>query len=249
MITGDFNSRCSNTDDFIIFDNYLDNNNQLSNDVFIPKRVSKDHVIDVHGKRLIELCQSTSFIIGNGRLHNDRDIGDYTFHSRMSSSVVDYILLYPPDIKHITKFNIEELTEFSDHCGISFSLKCYEEVIPCSTDTNSQTMYISFDENKIDKFLQNLSLKNDEISILTDQLERSDDVDNLSQQFVSILQECSLKVFGKTQSNVNKPTNNTNINKPWFNAECYNAKKQFNKSRNAFNRDKSNVTAKRISIR
>jgi len=59
---GYFNSRCSNLDDFITFDNCLDNNNQLSNDVYIPPRDSKDHVIDMRGRRLIELCQSTSFI-------------------------------------------------------------------------------------------------------------------------------------------------------------------------------------------
>ena len=67
LITGDFHSRCSNLEGFITFDNYLVNNNQLSNDVYIPPRVSKDHVIDMRGRRLIELFQSTSFILSDGR--------------------------------------------------------------------------------------------------------------------------------------------------------------------------------------
>ena len=155
----------------------------------------------MHGRRLIELCQSTSFILGNGRLHNDRGIGDYTFHSRIGSSTVDYVLLYSPDIKYITKFEIEEITEFSDHCGISFSVQCNEEELSDSNNNvNPQTMYIVFDETKVDRFIQDLSLKNESFSLLTNELE------------------------------------------PWFNAKCYSSRKQFTKTRNAFNRDRSNAT-------
>lgn len=94
FITGDFNSRCANVTDFIEYDRYINNNNELSNSVYIPPRVSKDHVLDRFGNRLIELCKATSFIIGNGRLHSDAYTGDYTFHSYKGSSVVDYLLLH-----------------------------------------------------------------------------------------------------------------------------------------------------------
>ena len=109
------------------------------------------------------------------------------------------MLLYPPDIKYITKFEIEEITEFSDHCGISFSVQCNEEELSDSNNNvNPQTMYIVFDETKVDRFMQDLSLKNESFSLLTNELESSNNVDNVTQQFVSILQDCcSLHVFGK----------------------------------------------------
>ena len=37
-------------------------------------RASQDHVTDTHGQRMIALCKSTSFVIGNGRLHNDESV-------------------------------------------------------------------------------------------------------------------------------------------------------------------------------
>ncbi|KAH3840655.1 hypothetical protein DPMN_114109 [Dreissena polymorpha] len=44
-------------------------------------------MFDAYGKRLIECCQSSSLIIGNGRLHSDRDIGELSFYSYSGRSV------------------------------------------------------------------------------------------------------------------------------------------------------------------
>ena len=121
FITGDLNSRCSNVCDVLDFDMYIDDE-ELSNRVYIPPRASKDHVIDTNGKRLIELCQSTSFIIGNGRLHDDLNVGEFTFHSHRGSSLVDYLLLEPKDIFLVSNFKILQPNELSDHSGILFSL-------------------------------------------------------------------------------------------------------------------------------
>ncbi|KAH3771419.1 hypothetical protein DPMN_172736 [Dreissena polymorpha] len=85
-------------------------------------QIVKDHVIDTNCKRLIELCQSTSFIIGNGRIHEDLNIGEFTFHSHRGSSLVDYLLLEPKDIILISNFKILQRNELSDHSGILFSL-------------------------------------------------------------------------------------------------------------------------------
>lgn len=69
------------TDKILDFDIYIDNDNDLSNYSNVPPRVSKDHVTDLYGRRLIEFCQSTSFVIGNSRLYNDPGIGDCTYYS------------------------------------------------------------------------------------------------------------------------------------------------------------------------
>jgi exonuclease III len=122
FVTGDLNSTCSNDPDTLDFDIFLEVDSQLSDFVYTPPRVSVDHVIDTNGRRLLDLCQSASIIIGNGRLHNDRGIGDYTFHSINGSSVVDYLLLGADTIEYISHFEILPTTEFSDHSGISFNI-------------------------------------------------------------------------------------------------------------------------------
>jgi hypothetical protein len=120
FIVGDLNSRTSNECEILRYDEYIDNDDQLIN-VNIPPRVSRDTTIDSFGKRLIEFCQSVSFVIANGRIHKDRFAGDFTFHSQNGSSVVDYLLSHRDCLHSVTDFTILEPNEFSDHNGIHFT--------------------------------------------------------------------------------------------------------------------------------
>ena len=70
---------------------------------------------------MIALCKSTSFVIGNGHLHNDESVGEITFYSKNGSSVVDYFLLQKQDFSYVIDFRILNQNEFSDHSGLSFS--------------------------------------------------------------------------------------------------------------------------------
>ena len=72
---------------------------------------------------MIALCKSTSFVIGNGRLHDDDNIGEFTLCSKNGSSVVDYFLLQKQDFLYVTDFKILNQNEFSDHSGLSFSFE------------------------------------------------------------------------------------------------------------------------------
>ena len=63
--------------------------------------------------------------IANGRLHNDRNIGKYTFCSYNGQSVVDYLLLNFSDFDCISYFDVLDFNEYSDHAPmtLNFSLK------------------------------------------------------------------------------------------------------------------------------
>ena len=74
----------------------------------IPQHTSRDHVIDTKGKQLLTLCQATSLIIGNGRLHSNNGIGDYAHNG---ASTVDYLILGAHDLDNITDFAIMEMNE------------------------------------------------------------------------------------------------------------------------------------------
>ena len=75
-----------------------------TNLITVTTRVNKDHVLDRKGKQLLELCQATSLIIGNGRLHNDLGIGEYTYHTHNGASVIDYLLFNANDLKLVSDF-------------------------------------------------------------------------------------------------------------------------------------------------
>ena len=94
----------------------------MSKFVNIPPRVSKDIVIDRNDRRLIQLYQSTSSIIGNGRLGSDLHSGDFTYHSIHGSNVVDYCILNIDDFYCITGFWVLQPNEYSDHSGIAINL-------------------------------------------------------------------------------------------------------------------------------
>jgi len=85
-------------------------------------RANSDHVTDSHGRRILDSCKVTDLRIGNGRLHNDIH-GELTFHSHNGTSPLDYLLLNSNDFQHISHFQIDNVSEFSDHCGLSFSIR------------------------------------------------------------------------------------------------------------------------------
>ena len=60
---------------------------------YFPLRKSRDIVLDNYGRRLLDLCKSTDLLIANGRLGDDKDIGEFTYVTSRGRSVVDYLLL------------------------------------------------------------------------------------------------------------------------------------------------------------
>lgn len=195
-------------------------------------------MIDTYGKRLIELCQSASIVIGNGRLHSDLDIGDYTFHSRNGSSVVDYLLLNADDMQYISDFKILDPNEFSDHSGIAFNMigkSIHQQNI---SEHENYITFIKWDDKKINDFQQLLHTKNDELLKLIENVNQWD-INNLTNAFTNVLQECTDTIFKQTRTNNNEPSRKHRAYNPWFNADCYNARKEFKRTRNIFLRNKN----------
>lgn len=70
-ISGDMNGRTSNFSDILNFDRFLENNDLFTDTSHIPMRFNKDLAIDSHGRKLLDMCKSTGYIIANGRLGED----------------------------------------------------------------------------------------------------------------------------------------------------------------------------------
>ena len=93
FLTGDFNGHISNFSGNLDFDRYLENNDLFMNVSKIPQRTNKDDTLDSHGRKLLDLCKRTSFVVANGRLGNDYNIGEVIYCSMKGVNTVDYILV------------------------------------------------------------------------------------------------------------------------------------------------------------
>ena len=103
--------------------------------------------------------------------------------------------------------------------------------------------YIKWDDLKVAQFQQLLSSKQNLLEELKDMVCNNDNIDEILSSFTDILQETTLNVFGKKSSmpgNENRKLHTRNKQK-WFNEECHNARKEFNKARNAFTRNKTAI--------
>lgn len=246
FITDDFNSRTSNAIDLLDFDKYLDEERDFSNfsDLQIRDRVNKDHVLDPSGRRLLLLCQTSNLIIANGRVLSDCSSGEFTYCSHNGLSVVDYLLLNPNDVQHLTDFKVLEFNEFSDHAPIYFTFK-FRSVIEnaiytTTTNTTKCGDQIGFDESKVPIFRTELINNHENLQLLVESV-NSGPVDSIVQSFTSFLYENSTNVFGlKITASSSKLKDNYPRNE-WFNEDCYKSKQEFKNARNTFLKHKSDV--------
>ena len=116
------NSRSVNESDCLDFDRYLDDEDTVLNDNILQPGVNSDQVLDIHGRHLLLLCQTSGLFITNGRVHECRTTGAHTFIALNEMSTVDYLLANLSDLKRLSNFKILNLNEFSDHAQVFLSL-------------------------------------------------------------------------------------------------------------------------------
>ena len=196
--------------------------------VNITARASCDHVTDCQGKRLIELCLATSLVIGNGRLHSDRGIGDFTFHSKNGSSVVDYVLLNFDDFDCLSNFCILPPNEFSDHSGLELSLTGIENSLQEDEISEAKTeRVIKWDDSKIEDFKTCLSNNIDDFNIIKQMIYDNENIDLISEKFINKLFDCTDEIFGESYVHKINKNHTGKTNEPWFNNDGYEARNKF----------------------
>ena len=161
FITGDFNSMSAEESDILDFDTYLAEEEldvDIDRDYEMTDRKNKDKVLDKNGRKLLLLCQSGNLIIANGRLHSDRNIGEFTYCGHNGLRTVDYLLLNPNDASSLSDFNILLFNEFSDHAPIhiSFPLKLSTNNPEKPTCENPDTCADRFNQSRASIFRNKL---------------------------------------------------------------------------------------------
>ena len=242
FLTGDFNGRISNFSDILDFDRYLENNDLFMDVSQIPPRTNKDNNLDSHGRKLLDLCKSTSFVVTNGRLGDDYNIGDVTYCSTKSVSTVDYLLVPITELSLIHTFQVLPFNEFSDHAPLFFSFAGLGSNIDSLINETDSTTDEKIFWNTVNEtlFLEKLKEKHD----LFTTIENSDaSINDKVENFSMLLAETTFTVFGKTfKTRKGEMPNSKKHKSVWFDEECENARKDFTRTRNNFLKNKNDET-------
>ena len=245
ILTGDFNARTGEMNDFLDRDDILDDTGgditiieQMKLHNINIKRKTMDRITNNFGHKLIDFCISQELLLLNGRKDFDAGIGKVTCRN---ISVVDYVITKPYLFKSLTNFSIGEFCEcISDvHSAIYFDLIYDKSSI---NSEKQKDINVRTDENKVitpkwkagidDLYLKELddsNIENVRIS-LNEVLQNAENIDQnkidiLTASVTDIMSEAAKKIgiIKPVRKKYIKRTNKTQTkknSKEWFNKEC-----------------------------
>ena len=253
LLCGDFNSRSSNSPDYVVDDDSVHMSvlpDEYVSDTQLPRFSEDTGHTNNNGLLLLDFCKQTGLRIMNGRVGNDRRIGRYTFVGSRGSSVVDYVLASQSLFDYIKDFEVQDPNILSDHCCIDFSLDFSCDYENFDVEDNEQVK---------SKYVWNTDLKGEFLNRLhepsiVDRLEHlnfdiagchgNDDIELCVWSFIDVLDEVSNPLFSKKISNFrNAPENNyqdKETNQPWYTDECREKQFYFYKMLQKFREGKTN---------
>ena len=254
VLIGDFNARTGLMSDFVSIAPALIDECGLESDVDVEgvfkkynipiERFNEDLTVNKNGKKLIELCEITDLKIINGRIGNDQGKGKFTCYTGMGRSTIDYCLISPDLIKHIANFEINDFERaLSDsHCGMNVgiyispdkALSTAKQKEPSFKNSNVISFSLKWDAEKQEMYKANFDLPKineliDTIDNLDTQTASEGDVESISLEFKNLfIDSARLTGLRKETRFINSKRNkNTKISKPWFDTECYKARKSY----------------------
>lgn len=246
-IAGDTNCRIGTMRDFVLSDPYLNNIFDIDEEIQADidrhrilenlsirlERNSKDHRSNSHGMRLIEILRTNNLFILNGRLFDDKDIGQFTFRNK---TVIDYVFATAECFQQINAFKIVESDSlFSD----GHNALCWEISVPKKAYT-SENSYMHFRTKPFWKTELsasfNANLDADVINNINCQLDQFPQshhtIEQVTYEIQKLFQNAAEKTFPQcieaqfTTSSIN--------NKPWFGPKCHRARKNYHDAKSTY---------------
>jgi hypothetical protein len=100
-------------------------------------RISRDSVVNARGKLLIDFMACSNLSILNGNMVGDI-FGEFTCHNYNGCSVVDYVSVTQTLYHSVSKFEVLDLTPYSDHKPCKCVVKIRNDFISPDWILNSQ---------------------------------------------------------------------------------------------------------------
>ena len=237
-LTGDFNARTGEHQDYVPnigLNRFVSTPDPVDIACSLPSRTNDDKLCNPFGLKLLTVCKENNLSILNGRLEK----GHFTYHglnrNKPVASTVDYLICNSDNYESVDNFCVCDISEFSDHCCIVFSLNVNKTM---NTSTNPyEKKKIIWDNMHTEVFHANLFAKAGDFILLNDKLLSGDiTINECMDGFSSLMHDISTKTYAK--STFDKSNKTKNVKPPWFNNECklvktafYDAKRLFNCAR------------------
>ena len=123
MLCGDFNTRISNSQDFITVTDKHNTFDNLTTQIDIQRK-RFDSEINSNGQKLIQLCKDNSLRIANERCFGDSLRKCTFFFAQGNKSLVDYTLSDDSFLKSLDSLIEKKPPSYlSDHCQVVTSIK------------------------------------------------------------------------------------------------------------------------------
>ncbi|UYV71607.1 hypothetical protein LAZ67_8003842 [Cordylochernes scorpioides] len=190
-----------------------------------PERKSRDPVLSKHWEQLINFLDNNLLTIINGRTISDKT-GNCTFISSRGSSVVDYFIVSYSLLEHVVDLKVDN-NPYSDHLPLTINMSNLSNL-----KRTKETVYPCFERyrwapDNTSLFSQNL----DNNIVSTDQ-----NLDSLVNTFSKQILNAMLAADMRIKVRPGRPKS-----KPWYNRECYLAKKSAKASLTTFKETNTDV--------
>ncbi len=229
-ICGDLNGRtgeANDTPDNHLFNNFFfdDSNTVFDNlqesDTKLPVRHSEDKTCNTQGRSLLSVFKESDLRVVNGRHVHDAT-GKYTFYRDEPRSVIDYLIVQSGNFNNVLSFSVHTKLPDSDHCPISFSIKCHFPKSAPKKPVYSAKTYTKYKWNiaSIEKFHENLwdtqGLKYTDNFF--NSMELLEPPEQVAEKFCELIRQAAERCLDKS-----KPGDAKNKSFPvnkWFDADC-----------------------------
>ena len=152
-------------------------------------------------------------------------------------------MLKNDDFVNIDHFDVLLPNEYSDHCALYISIKRTRPPVEQTNQNKSSELYLRWDESLGQIFRTDLLNNVSQIRLLTNNLENHP-IGESVQSFIAFMQDFAFKSFGKNREAPTGLSNKRKQNKNWFNTECYEARRELNRARNKYVRNRNDNNRK-----
>ena len=219
LFLGDFNCRTGTLADYYNFENNVPVLEEFENvfDHFCSQRISCDTTVSCSGRRLLEFCKDYSVYIVNGRVGQDKNVGNYTYIGPNGCSLIDYILASREVFESILDFCVDSRTE-SPHLPVwvqlPLKIKRHIERISHLMKSNSCPQAYSRSPRDIQAFIENIKTNFTGSFLSSVMMKKEDLSEDINVIISNIVDKLKCSAIHKTRSNISK------TQPVWFDREC-----------------------------
>lgn len=192
-----------------------------------PERSNRDTVVNARGQSILNFCKRTGLCIVNGRIGQDKGIGQFTCIKYNGKSAVDFMLTNEENFSEINDFEILNRVD-SDHMPMSIVIN-YMNINPdmnacknIGNDKHDKRFFprVKWNDEKSNNFFErmNSDLTNENLRGLSLALDSGQPNEALDIMYNTIWYCCD-EMIAKVPRSVNFVAK-----QPWFDFQCYNAK-------------------------